>query len=117
MKNIFELRRLYFIGLFSSIIYPSLLIIILGKTPLKDVSFFYVSLIAFSSTIILEIMYLKVKNLLYKYYKLALSAGHSPLILGFLLSIIEKNYLYILIAFPVFLIIYLILIPVKSNEN
>jgi len=115
MKNIFELRRLYFIGLFSSIVYFPLLTLILGKVPFKDVSFLGVVIIAISSTVIFEIVYLKTKGKLYEYYKLVLSAGHSPLLIGFLLSVIEKNYLYILMAFPVFLIIYILLIPKGEN--
>lgn len=115
MKNIFELKRLYFIGLFSSIVYFPLLTLILGRTPFKDVSFLGIVLIAFSSTIIFEIVYLKTTGKLHRYYKLALSAGHSPLLIGFLLSIVEKNYLYIPIAFPVFLTIYILLIPKGEN--
>ncbi len=115
MKNIFELRRLYFIGLFSSIIYPALLIVILGKSPLKDVSNLAISLISASAFVIFYIMFLKVKRKIYENFKIPLILGHLPMVIGFVFSLLEKNYLYILISFPVFLIIYILLIPKEEN--
>jgi len=115
MKNIFEFRRLYFIGLFSSIIYPSSLMVILGKSPIKDVSNIGIFLISASSLVIFYIVFLKVKQNLYSNYKIALILGHLPMIIGFLFSFLEKNYLYILISFPIYLIIYIILIPKGKN--
>lgn len=115
MKNIFELRRLYFIGLFSSIIYPSLLMVFLGKSPIKDVSNVGIFLISASSLVIFYIVFLKARQNLYGNYKISLILGHLPIITGFLFSFLEKNYLYILISFPIYLIIYVILIPKGEN--
>jgi formate-dependent nitrite reductase membrane component NrfD len=90
--------------------------LILGKTPLKDVSKLGITLISISSFVIIWIIYLKVKKTLYKYFTTALIVGHLPLLIGFVFTFLEKNYLYLLISFPVFLLIYIILIPKGENS-
>ncbi len=117
MDNIFYLRRYYFAGLFSSIFYFALLLIILGKAKNPEIEDKYIYLITFTSIFIPYFVYLRVKNKLFKLntYKVSLIIGHIPLIFGFLFSLLERNYIYLLVSFPIFFINYLILIPWSKN--
>ena len=117
MDNTFYLRRYYFTGLFSSIFYFALLLIIIGKAQNPQVKDIYIYLITFTSIFIPYFVYLRVKGKLFKLniYKINLAIGHIPLMFGFLFSFIEKNYVYLLASFPIFFINYLILMPWSKN--
>ncbi|EDP74190.1 hypothetical protein, partial [Hydrogenivirga sp. 128-5-R1-1] len=112
MDNIFRIRRYYFAGLFSSIFYFALLLIIVGKAKNPQIKDIYIYLITFTSVFIPYFVYLRVKGKLFilNTYKINLAVGHLPLIFGFLFSLLEENYIYLLVSFPIFFINYLILI-------
>ncbi len=118
MDNLVKIRQIYFIGLFSSIIYIALLIIILKKTPMKEPNGVYTLLLGLVSIVLVYPLLLKVKKRLFevKQYKLAAIALHLPLILGFAFSLIDKNYVYLFMSFPVFLIGYIIIMPVDMRR-
>ncbi|RMA97528.1 hypothetical protein [Hydrogenothermus marinus] len=117
MDNLLKKRQLYFASLFSSFIYFALIIILVGKIkpyPIKD---FYIYILTATSIVILITAFFTIKGKLLdlKSYKLFLILNHIPLLLGFLLTIIGKNYIYILNGFFIFLIGYMILIPRGKN--
>jgi hypothetical protein len=113
MEKVIKIRQFYFAGLFSSILYFSLLLIFIGKAKNPEIRDLYIYFITFSSFLILYFFYLRIKNKIFnlKNYVFSLILGHVPLILGFIFTLLEKNYIYILISFPLFFINYLILIP------
>ncbi len=113
MANFIKLRQWYFASLFSIFVYYGILVIILGKTQNIHINDIYVYVIAFSSLVEIFAVWFRIKGKLFKenIYRIFLILGHLPTILGFIFSLIEKNYLYFLIAFPVFIVIYVTLIP------
>jgi len=117
-KEIFKKRQYYFGFLFSSFVYIGLLIIIQKKTLPLNFGFYQQIFSFIGATIPALLFFLKKagidKNL--RGYIYLLATGHIPLIIGFFLSIIFKNMLYILLMFPVFILGYLILIPVNRRK-
>ncbi len=110
-------RKIYFSFLFSSFIFLALLIMFFGKniSPLKFDTLFIVVSIAVS--------FIPAGLFLFRWYKKKVSKGtfiklcvlaYIPVILGFLLSILYKNYLYFVLLFPVFFLSYLIIVPTNN---
>ncbi len=119
-NNIFNLRRIYFISLYSSFIYISLLLIILRD----DVSPFEFSILdqvilgAFSILPAGLFIYRKTKNIFkYKTFIKILYITHIPLFIAFILSLYYSNYLFFLTVYPVFILTYLIIIPLKRGSS
>ncbi|WP_457641917.1 hypothetical protein [Persephonella sp.] len=116
-KTLFELRRLYFVSLYTSFLYISLLLIIIRKNVKPAEIGIFDQIIFLVGSLIPAIFFIlkRVKNIYIKnFYKKILFAGHIPLVIGFLMSLIWKNYLYFLIMFPVFILAYLIIIPTEK---
>ncbi len=115
---LFQLRKTYFGFLFSVFIYFSLLLLILGKDVRPfNMSVFEEVLIFIASVIPALIFILKLKYKKFSkeiFLKLNL-LNQVPLIIGFILSLLDKNYLYFLIMFPVFLLGVIFLIPTEKN--
>ncbi len=118
MENLLKVRQIYFGFLFSSFIYFALVILIIGKNTKKfEVDIFDEILLVFGSVIPAVIFFLKYRfKFLDKNNIIKLSIlGHIPLLVGFLLAIINKNYLFLISMFPVFFLGYLIILPTEKN--
>ncbi len=117
---LFQLRKIYFGFLFSVFIYFSLLLLILGKDVRPfNMGVFEEVLIFIASVIPALIFILKLKYKKFSkeiFLKLNL-LNQVPLIIGFILSLLDKNYLYFLIMFPVFILGIIFLIPTEKNIN
>lgn len=99
-------RKYYFGFLFSSIIFFPILIILKVKLDLNvdPIPIFSITLLSFLPAF----LYFNKK----KYnYKNLLIISYIPVIVGFLLSIIFNNSMYMVISFPLFLLNYIILVP------
>ncbi len=119
-SNLFNLRRVYFISLYSSFFYISLLLIILRDNvePVSITLFHQIVLIIISVLPAVFFIIKKTMNIFrYDLYKKILIISHIPLIIGFLLSIFYKNYLFFLIIFPIFILAYIIIIPLKKETG
>ncbi len=118
MENLLKIRQVYFAFLFSSFLYFALLILIIGKDTLDfKIGIFEEILLLIGSSIPAVIFFLKRRlKLLNKENMIKLSViGHVPLLIGFFLALLNKNYLFLISMFPVFFLGYLIILPTKKN--
>ena len=118
MNKTAKIRQLFFIGLFSSIVYIAVLILILRKTPIKEPNNLYTLTLGFSAAVLLYPVFLRLKGKLFdlKSYTISVFLLHIPLILGFLFAILDKNYIYLFMSFPVFLLGYIIIMPIGKVD-
>jgi hypothetical protein len=109
-------RKYFFISLYSTVLYLAFSLLIIRSNAKFDVpSFLLLGLLAL--TVVIPIF-----NLLYRIrnrkieldkYKLLLIISHIPLIIGFILTILFKNYLFVMISFPITLFAIFVLIPLS----
>ena len=116
-KNLIYSRKIYFSFLFSTFIFFSLSMIILRQNlkPLViDFTF---------ETISIALSFIPAGVFLYRWKKKKVNTktfiklciiGYIPIIVGFLLSLVYKNYIYMVLLFPIFLLSYLILVPTQN---
>ncbi len=121
-KNIIPFRKYYFIFLNGGLIYFGLAFIIIGKGKASlDYSFIDLFLI-FSLSILPAFLFLfriikRKKFWQLNIYKRLLVIGHIPLVIGFTLSIMKANYYYLIAFFFIFLLNFLVLIPLHFNRR
>ncbi len=119
-STLFSLRRMYFISLYSSFFYISILLIILrDNVKPAEISVFHQVVLGLISVMPALFFILKKKVNIFqdKIYKKILITSHLPLIIGFLLSVISKNYIFFMIIFPVFILAYIIILPLKKENE
>lgn len=105
-NEVINKRKYYFGFLFSGIIFFPVLIILKVKLDL-NVNLLALSIITLFSTLPAFLYFSKKK---YEYKKL-LIIGYIPLVIGFSISLIFNNSLYMVISFPLFFLNYIILLP------
>ncbi|RUM58517.1 MAG: hypothetical protein DSY66_05355 [Persephonella sp.] len=121
-KNIIPFRKYYFIFLNSGLIYFGLAFIIIGKGK-ASLDYSYIDLLLiFSLSILPAFLFLfriiKRRNFWQlNLYKKLLIIGHTPLFVGFILSVVKSNYYYLIAFFFIFLLNFLVLIPLKFNRR
>ncbi|ACO03522.1 MAG TPA: hypothetical protein DEP48_03670 [Persephonella sp.] len=118
-NNLFSLRRLYFISLYSSFFYISLLLIILrDNVQPVSINILHQAILGLVSVMPAFFFILKKKMDIFNYdiYRKILIISHIPLVIGFLLSVLNKNYIFFIIIFPVFILAYIIIIPVRKEK-
>ena len=118
-KNIIPFRKYFFVFLNGGLIYFGLAFVIVGKAKnsfnFTNLDILILTVLAFIPTILFLIRFFK--NKLFwdlKNYKKLLLIAHIPLFIGFLLTVFKLNYYYLISMFPIFLLNFLILIPVKK---
>ncbi len=116
-REIFKKRQFYFGFLFSSFIYFGILMLILKKINPFSPDLTAYSLMISGSVVPGALFFLKKKGKKLKNYIYLLSLGHIPLIVGFFLSLFYKNFGYFLLMFPVFVLGYLVLIPLEEKKD
>lgn len=111
--EIIKKRKLYFGFLFSSFIYLGLLMILIREpNPFKiDIVSETFSILGALTPALIFFLRKKVS------YKNILIIGQFPLFVGFILSIFYQNILYFLIMFPIFILGYLIILPLEKGED
>ncbi len=111
--EIIKKRKLYFSFLFASFIYIGFLMILIRKPLPFSFDLFVKVLLSIGALTPAFIFFLKRRL----NYKLILAVGHFPLLIGFVLSVIYQNMIYFLIMFPVFILGYLLIVPVEKGEK
>ncbi len=111
--GIIKKRKLYFSFLFASFIYIGLLMILIRNPRPFMLNTFTEIFLSIGAITPALIFFLKKKV----DYKNVLILGHFPLIIGFFLSLIYQNIIYFLIMFPVFILGYLLILPLEKGEN
>ncbi len=116
-KNLILARKIYFSFMFSSFIFFALLILIIGKNLNPFIPDPVFKITSFMSALIpagLFIYRWKSKKVNTRtFFKLSF-IGYIPVIVGFIISILYKNYLYFVLLFPVFFLSYLVIVPTKN---
>jgi len=118
VENLLKLRQIYFGFLFSSFLYFAVVILVLGKNTKKfEISFFDEVLFIFGSVVPAVLYFFKRKERFLNQKNLIKFSiiGQIPLLIGFFLAIINKNYLFLISMFPVFFLGYLIILPTEKN--
>ncbi|NPA57818.1 MAG: hypothetical protein GXN94_00845 [Aquificae bacterium] len=120
-EKLFHLRRFYFSFLFGSFIYLAILLLVIGKdTKPAEITVVDRLLLGITGIAPAYIFLLKSRKKLFKAenYIKALLIGELPLLVGTVLSIWKGNYIYFFLAYPIFLITALLLLPTKKSvEN
>ncbi|NPA53416.1 MAG: hypothetical protein GXO21_01970 [Aquificae bacterium] len=117
MDEILIKKRQYYFGfLFFSFVYFGLAILLLDKTQPFSLNIYQQIPMIIGAIIPAILFFLKKLENNLKNYILLLFLGQIPLIIGFVLSIIYKNLLYLIVMFPVFILGYLILLPVERGK-
>ncbi len=111
--EIIRKRKLYFSFLFASFIYIGLLMILI-RNPLPFNFDLFVEILLFVGALTPAFIFFLRKKLDYKFI---LAVGHFPLLIGFILSVIYQNMIYFLIMFPVFILGYLLIVPLEKGEK
>jgi len=115
--DIIGYRKYFFIALYQTIVYFPLAIILVGKRATFNLSFLSIFVFLIFLLIIpigLAIYRIKKKNIDLKQYKFLLLIANIPLILGFLITVIQGNYLYIMVSFLITIVSIFILTPIKK---
>ncbi|NPA12970.1 MAG: hypothetical protein GXO45_03165 [Aquificae bacterium] len=119
-ERLFHLRRYFFASLYTSFIYLALLILILRKDVSPMDTNQINQLIAGLTGVIPAFLWIRKKTnyiFLEDRYKKLLFIGHLPLIVGFILSVVNDNYIYFFITYPVFLLGHLIIFPTEREVS
>jgi len=115
--NLIYVRKTYFSFLFSSFIFFSMLILIIGKntSPLNITGTFKIVsvLLAFIPTGLFLYRWKKRKVDKKTFLKLCI-IGYIPIAVGTFFSIFYKNYLYFVLLFPIFFLSYLVIVPTQN---
>ena len=117
-EKLFDLRRFYFSFLYLSFIYLGILLLFLGKRvkPLEpDIT--WEIIIGLTGVVPAVILFLKKTRYIFekRIYIRLLILSQIPLIVGAAVSVINLNYTYFLISYPIFIAGCLILLPTKKS--
>ncbi len=114
-KKLIKKRQFYFGFLFLSFIYFGIAMLVVKQAKPLSFDLFQEVLIVIAGLIPAVLFFLRKKYETKKYLFL-LAIGQIPIVLGFLLSILYENLFYLIIMFPVFILGYLVIIPVKEKQ-
>ncbi len=116
--KIIAVRKYYFIFLYSSIIYFAIAILIVGKRGLLGEPKFWQNFLLILTALIPTFLFLYRIRFKEKFFNLStyiklLVVGELPIITGFILTLFSFNYYFISISFLIYILSYLVLLPVK----
>ncbi len=116
MKKDFIRKRQYYFGfLFFSFIYFGVAMLLVKNVKPADFGLVQQGVMIIGAFIPALMFFLRNKMVTIKKYLLLLLLGQIPMVVGFVLTIFYKNFLYLLIMFPVFVLGYLIIIPIERK--
>ncbi|GAB6071925.1 hypothetical protein JCM14244_03020 [Venenivibrio stagnispumantis] len=104
-------RQIYFGFLFSVFIIIAILILLFRKSSNLNLENSYIFIISLTSFILPLLLFYRKKI---SFIKLCL-IGYIPAIVGFIISLINQNYFYFFVAFPIFVLSYIVIIPFEEN--
>jgi uncharacterized membrane protein len=118
--SIVAYRKYFFIALYQTVLYLPLALLIVGKNANFQTSFFNLFIFFVILSLIpigLFIYRFKSKKLNLQKYKILLIVANIPIILGFIITIFSKNYIYLMLSFPITIFAIFTLIPIKKWDS
>jgi len=116
MDRILAKKRQYYFGfLFFSFVYFGIAILIIKEIKPFSLEILQEFFLILGALIPAVLFFLRNKLVTLRGYIILLLIGQIPMVIGFLLSVFYKNYIYIMMMFPVFVLAYLIVIPLEGK--
>ena len=118
-EQITALRKYYFSFLYFSIIYFAVAILVVGKRGIIEEPELGQKFLLILTGLIPTFLFLYRFRFKKKFFYLStyiklLAIGELPIIIGFIMTLFSFNYYFILISFLIYILSYLVLLPVKK---